>query len=75
MNSQTRGDLTRAAFCYEAALQVENDPGVRRNLLNKLLPCYQRTGQSAAAQQILAFIEKVNFDERRFYDVLPERGF
>jgi 4-amino-4-deoxy-L-arabinose transferase-like glycosyltransferase len=75
MNSQTRGDLMRAAFCYEAALQVENDPGVRRNLLNRLLPCYQRTGQSAAAQRILAFIEKVNFDERRLYDVLPERGF
>ena len=70
-----RGDARRAAFCYEAALQVENDPGVRRNLLNKLLPCYQKTGQSATARKILAFIEKVSFNERRLYDVLPERGF
>jgi hypothetical protein len=74
-DSETRGDLRRAAFCYEAALQVENDPAVRRDLLNRLLPCYQRTGQAEAARKLLAFLEKVNFDERRLYDVLPERGF
>ncbi len=75
VNFQTRGDLRQAAFCYEAALQVENDPAVRRNLLNRLLPCYQRTGQAEAAKKILAFMEKVDFNERRLYDVLPERGF
>ncbi len=72
---QLRGDLQRAAFCYEAALQVENDPTVRRNLLNQLLPCYPKTGQAEAARKILAFLEKVNFNERRLYDVLPEKGF
>jgi len=75
MDAQARGDPRRAAFCFEAALQVENDPGVRRNLLNRLLPCYQKTGQAEAARKIRAFMEKVNFNERRLYDVLPERGF
>jgi hypothetical protein len=75
VNSQSRGDLRRAAFCFEAALQVENDPGVRRDLLNRLLPCYQKTGQAEAARKILTFMEKMNFNERRLYDVLPERGF
>jgi hypothetical protein len=75
LDSETGGDLRRAAFCYEAALQVENDPGVRRNLINRLLPCYQKTGQTEAARRLLRFLEGVNFDERRLYDILPERGF
>jgi hypothetical protein len=69
------GNLRRAAFCFEAALQVENDPEIRRNLLNRLVPCYQKTGQAEAAGKILAFVEKVNFNERRLYEILPERGF
>jgi hypothetical protein len=72
---QARDDFRKAAFCFEAALQVETDPEIRRDLLNRILPCYQKTGQAEAAGKILAFMEKVDFNERRLYRVLPERGF
>lgn len=75
IHCQAQDDWRRAAFCFEAALQVENDPEIRRNLLNRLLPCYQKTGQAEAAGKILAFMEKVDFNERRLYAVFPERGF
>ena len=75
VNYQAQDDCLRAAFCFEAALQVENDPGTRRNLLDRLIPCYRKTGQAEAAQKIIAFMEKVDFNERRLYDVFPERGF
>ena len=72
---QEADDFSRAAFCFEAALQVENDPATRRNLLNRLVPCYQKSGQREEALRILQFMESVKFDERRLYGVLPERGF
>jgi hypothetical protein len=72
---QARDDFEQASFCFEAALQVENDPATRRNLLNRLVPCYQKTGQTEEARKILDFMEGVDFDERRLYDVFPERGF
>ena len=75
VNYQAQDDCLRAAFCFEAALQVENDPATRRNLLNRLIPCYRKTGQAGAAQKLVAFMEKVDFNERRLYDVFPERGF
>jgi len=71
----TKDDWQRAAFCFEAALQVENDPEARRNLLDRLLPCYRKTGQAEAAGKIQAFMERVDFNERRLYAVFPERGF
>ncbi len=64
-----------AAFCFEAALQVENDPETRRTLLQLLIPCYQKSGQMDEAKNILDFMEKVSFDERKLYSVFPERGF
>jgi len=72
---QARGEFRQAAFCFEAALQVEVYPDVRLNLLNRLIPCYQKTGQAEAAQKIMAFMEKVDFNERLLYNVFPERGF
>jgi len=73
--SLSQGDFGRAVFCFEAALQVENDPAVRRGLLDRLIPCYQKTGQAEAAQKITRFMENAGFNERRLYGVLPERGF
>ena len=70
-----QGNWRLAAFCFEAALQLENDPATRRNLLNRLVTCYQRTGQAEAAKKVLSFMEKVDFNERRLYNVFPERGF
>lgn len=64
-----------ATFCFEAALQVENDPETRRTLLQLLIPCYQKSGQINEAKNILYFMEKVSFDERKLYSVFPERGF
>jgi tetratricopeptide (TPR) repeat protein len=70
-----RRQFAEAAFCIEAALQVENDPEIRRALLDLLIPCYQKTGQVKEAKKLIEFMEKVNFDERRMYAVFPERGF
>jgi hypothetical protein len=72
---QARDDFRKAAFCFEAALQVETDPEIRRDLLNRLIPCYQKTGQAEAAGKIMAFMAKVDFNERLLYAVFPERGF
>jgi hypothetical protein len=72
---QARGDFLRAAFCFEAALQVEIEPEMRRVLLNLLVLCYFRTGQSQEAAKIRGYMEKINYNERKLYAVLPERGF
>ncbi len=68
-------DFERAAFYFEAALQVENDPETRRTMLDLLISCYQKSGQLDEAKKIIDFMEKMNFDERKLYLVLPERGF
>ncbi|MGB7294725.1 MAG: glycosyltransferase family 39 protein [Candidatus Aminicenantales bacterium] len=72
---QSQADYKRASFSFEAALQIENDPATRRNLFNRLVPCYQKAGQTDEARRILDFMESVDFDERRLYNVFPERGF
>jgi len=72
---QARGEYRQAAFCFEAALQVEAYPDVRRNLINFLIPCYRKAGRTEEARKILGFMEKVQFDKRRLYNVFPERGF
>ena len=64
-----------AAYCYEAALQVENDPEMRQTLLNLLVPCYLKTGQIDEARKITDFMEKVNFEQKKLYSVFSERGF
>lgn len=68
-------DFQQAAFYFESALQVENDPETRRTMLDHLISCYQKSGQMAEAQKIIDFMEKMNFDERKLYLVFPERGF
>jgi hypothetical protein len=72
---QTQGDFQQAAFCFEAALQIENEPATRRALLDLLLPCYLKTGQAREAKIIRQYLEKVHYNERKLYGVLPERGF
>jgi hypothetical protein len=73
--NQTQGHFRQATFCFEAALQVENEPETRRVLLGLLLPCYLKTGQAREAKTITRYMEKVHYNERKLYDVLPERGF
>jgi pentatricopeptide repeat protein len=68
-------DFQQAAFYFEAALQVENDPETRRTMLDLLISCYQKSGQMNEAKKIIDYMEKMNFNERKLYSVLPERGF
>jgi len=71
--AQKRGRFAEAAWCYEAALQIENDPHYRYILLSRLLPCYLKTKQMREARQLLSVLQ--NPDNPYLYNVLPERGF
>jgi hypothetical protein len=73
--NQTQGHFREAAFYFEAALQVENEPETRRVLLDLLIPCYFKTGQAREAKIISRYMEKVHYNERKLYAVFPERGF
>jgi pentatricopeptide repeat protein len=64
-----------AAFCFEAALQVENNPEIRLTLFNLLTSSYFKAGKTEEAKQIIDFMKKVNFNKEKFYSVFPERGF
>ncbi len=72
---QTLGNFLEAAFCLEAALQIENDPERRRALLDSLIPCYLKSGQAGEAKAVRQYMEKVHYNERKLYGVLPGRGF
>ncbi len=74
---QKEGDTRRAAFCFEAALQIENDPQSRYNLLNHLAACYLQMGRKGDAQKIQAAVGKAsfNYSERDMYNLFPEKGF
>ena len=71
------GNAQRAAFCFEAGLQIENDPESRYRLLNNLAACYLQTGRIADAQKIQAAVRKAsfNYSERDMYNLFPERGY
>ncbi|MDP2914662.1 MAG: glycosyltransferase family 39 protein [Candidatus Aminicenantes bacterium] len=68
-------DFRRAAFCFEAALQLENSPKPRLALLNMLVPCYLKTGQVREAKVIMDKMEKADWMEFKLFSILPERGF
>ncbi len=79
LRSRGEGDFLRAAYCFEAALQLENSPLARKTLLNYLVPCYRKTGQMREAMIIMTRNSDGNFggdvDIPKDYDILPERGF
>ena len=64
-------DFKRAALAFECALQIEKNPKPRWNLLTRLVPCYLRTGQRAAALVVQKWLE----DPSAFWTIYPERGF
>jgi len=72
---QKNNEFSEAAFCFEAALQIENNPEMRRALLDRLVPCYLETGQGEEAKRIQKFMETIHFNERELYSVFPERGY
>jgi hypothetical protein len=73
--NQAQGHFREAAFCLEAALQIENDPERRRALLDILIPCYLKSDQAVEAKTVRQYMEKVHYNERKLYGVLPGRGF
>ncbi|MCJ7579665.1 MAG: glycosyltransferase family 39 protein [Candidatus Aminicenantes bacterium] len=72
-NFENHGDYKNAVFCYEAVLQIEKQPKVRFQILNKLIFCYFKTRQTEFAKKIL--LKMSGSGGRGFYSVLPERGF
>jgi len=68
-------DYRRAAFAFEAALQVETDPLWRDTLLNQLQTCYLKLGLRAEAARIRRRMTESGFNPKTYYGVLPERGF
>lgn len=70
-----RDSFQEAAFCFEAALQVEKDPASRFFLLNCLLPCYFKTGKIEEAKKIEGILKKDFFEAKNLYFVSPEKGF
>ena len=66
-------EYQKAAFCLEAALQLEKNPRVRFRILGDLALCYSRTGQPQAAKKIFNRIQ--TFTPADLYNIFPERGF
>ncbi len=68
-------DYRRAAFAFEAALQLEKNPKVRWPLLILLEPCYVKLGQFEEARRIRQKFEESGFKGRTLFFILPARGF
>jgi hypothetical protein len=75
LSCRRNNQFREAAFCLEAALQVEKEPTYRSFLLNDLLSCYVKAGMSDDAGKILAAREGSRLETGRLYFVLPEKGF
>jgi hypothetical protein len=71
--AREEGQIERSAFDLEAALQIENDPWVRSQLLSQLAFVYFKTGRPVEAKRILDRLADLN--DPRVYDVFPEKGF
>lgn len=69
------GDNVRAAFCFEAGLQIENNPEPRRQLLNSLAASYLKTGRTEEARKIMEILNRASIDGRGLYRIFPEKGF
>jgi len=72
LSYQKAHEYTKAAFCFEAALQLEKEPQMRFNLLNSLNYCYIKSGQLREAK-ILG--KRLANAEDLLYSMIPERGF
>lgn len=68
-------DYRRAAYTFEAALQVETDPLWRDTLLNQLQTCYLKIGLHKDAERIRRKMMESGFNPKKYYGILPERGF
>jgi hypothetical protein len=67
------GEMAAAAFHLEAALQIENDPFVRSQLLGQLAFLYFKSGRPIEAKRIYDRLAEAH--DPPVYDVFPEKGF
>ena len=63
----------KAALFFETALQIEKQPEIRFQILNKLFACYLKTGKKYEAKIIAERME--DFTKQKFYNIFPEKGF
>ena len=72
--AETERNFETAAYCLEAALQVEQDPDFRLVALGRLAVCYSRMGKRGEAQRIL---DRIDWGLKPIpvFDVAPEKGF
>jgi len=66
-------DYRKAAFFYEAALQLEQNPENKYEALNNLTPCYMKLGKGEDAKKIFTALR--DRDNPRLSHLFPERGF
>ena len=66
-------DYKKAAFFFEAALQIEKQPEVRNQVLNYLVTCYLKSGRIEEARVITDRLEKRI--QKELYNLFPEKGF
>jgi tetratricopeptide (TPR) repeat protein len=67
-----QGLFQKAAYYYEAALQIEKSPKEREIYLNMLSKCYFKLG---LYQETKAIAERLRaLDNKKYYNILPERG-
>jgi hypothetical protein len=75
LSYRRNNQFREAAFCLEAALQVEKEPTYRSFLLNDLLSCYVKAGMADDAGRIMAAREGSRLETGKLYFILPEKGF
>jgi hypothetical protein len=67
------GEMVTASFHLEAALQIENNPFVRHQLLGQLAFLYIKIGNIVEAKRIYARL--ADPQDPHVYGVFPEKGF
>jgi hypothetical protein len=67
------GDPVSAAHLHEAALQIENDPLTKVQILGRLARLYGQVGRLNDAARIR--IRLSAYDDSHVYEIFPEKGF
>jgi hypothetical protein len=71
--SKKNRNYEEAIFYFEAALQIEKQPEIRFQILNKLISCYLKTGKIYEAKIIAERFKDIT--KQKFYNIFPEKGF
>jgi len=72
---KNKRNFKKAAFYFEAALQIEKHPEIRTLVLNHLVVCYVKTGRNKEAKKIMNNIKINDPGHRKIYQIIPEKGF